>query len=313
MRTGMRPCVACGALLVCVQMLCGQPPVINATGSIEPAPGRSLTIQALDLDSGAVLGTGSIRADGSFEFPVNGAAKRRVQVVIKDGDKSLYNDSQTLGTGWGIELAGVPPAPHTDYTLLLAGLWSILFSIIAGFVELQFRSKAELASCLGKSPLLYIVMICFFNTLASATAAGLLKDKVPGGVFLAPMFYALFGVFAFETVLSNTNITIFDKGVLAFQEWASKAREPAVASIQRRQSQKDQDRILNLAKRLAQRSESDIHTLVLTTLEKAPGEELIKESLAYQTQYGIEPKFYLALVLARSDSGVVESALKSGG
>ncbi len=37
------------------------------------------------------------------------------------------------------------------------------------------------------------------------------------------LFAPFFGVFGFETVLKNTNITMFDKGVLTIQTWIEKA------------------------------------------------------------------------------------------
>jgi hypothetical protein len=77
-------------------------------------------------------------------------------------------------------LAASGTAPAGDPVWIRTVLWSLLFSVIAGLVELQFRSKAELTSCFLGSSFLYIVLLAFFNTLAAVTAANLLNTKLPG-------------------------------------------------------------------------------------------------------------------------------------
>lgn len=178
-----------------------------------------------------------------------------------------------------------------------------------GLVELQFRAKAELASCIGRASILYIVMLCFFNALAAALASAVLKNGVPGGPFFAPMFYALFGVFAFETVLSNTNVTIFEKGVLAFQEWTGKARDPAVAAVGRRQVQRESDRSTALADLLMKMDVATLRTYVLDAFQEA-GKKLIEDSEASAAKYGADPKRLVALAFAQASPHRATSAAR---
>lgn len=273
-------------------------------GSVQPPPRHTLRIEASDG-----RGSGEIKPDGTFQFLVRGLPKETVNVIVRDGTAVLYNNTQTLGTPWEMQIAPLGREPPEDPAVGRAILWSLVFSVMAGLVELQFRSKADLTSCVGKSSIIYILLLCFFNTVAAALAAGLLKNKIPGGPFFTPMFYALFGVFAFETVLSNTNVTIFEKGVLAFQEWTGKARDPAVNAVQRRQTQKENDRIRALGDKLLEIPDDKLTTYVLDAFGES-GEKLIEDSKAYGTKYGANPKLYLALAFARGSPDRAASTVK---
>jgi len=278
---------------------------VPVNGFVQPAPGRGLKIEV-----GGGRGGGETNPDGTFHFPAKGHIGDVVGVTVRDGNTKLYDAMQTLGTDWEMQIGPVDLTQRVDPSVTRAILWSLLFSVLAGLAELQFRSKAGLVSCFGSSSILYIGLLCFFNTLAAALAAGLLKNKIPGGPFFAPMFYALFGVFAFETVLSNTNVTIFEKGVLAFQEWTGKARDPAVASVQRRQSQRESDRTAALAKRLMAISDRELTTYVLDAFGGQAGGQLIADSQAYGTKFSADPKLYLALAFARSLPDRAASAVR---
>ncbi|MGO9256534.1 MAG: hypothetical protein ACLQU1_09565 [Bryobacteraceae bacterium] len=279
-------------------------------GSVQPAPvsGHKLRIE---LNGGR--GSGEIQPDGRFQFQAKGQRGDVVQATVWDGATRLQDTTETLGTGipWGILLPG-PPPPTTDNSIPRAVLFSVGFSVLAGLVELTSRSKADLASCFGKSPLLYVVLTGCFNSLAAALACGLLKDRIPGGPWLAPMFYALFGVFAFEGVLSNTNVTIFQKGVLAFEDWIAKAREPAVAEVLARQTQRDSDRTTKLARQLVKLSERDLYTYVIEAFPDS-GAKLIDVSKDYSAKYGTDPRFYVALVFARKSPQAAVAAARQVG
>jgi hypothetical protein len=285
--------LAIGTTGLAVWPLAGQ--TVNVNGTVQPAPPHNLQI---DVENGR--GAGQIKTDGTFQFPVKGRPGEVVNVVIRDGATTLYDNTQTLGTPWEMQIAALDAAPPVDTNLTRAVEWSLLFSIIAGLVELQFRSKANLTSCFVGSSFLYIALLGFFNTLAATVAASLLNNKLPGGTILTPMFYALFGVFAFQTVLTNTNVTIFEKGVLAFQEWTGKARDPAVTSVQQRRVQKENKRTTALANKLTKIDDGKLTTYVLDAFGRDAGEKLIQQGQRYHEKYGANTKFYLALAFARS-------------
>src|SRR6266571_8123316 len=64
------------------------------------------------------------------------------------------------------------------------------------------------------------------NSVATFLASNLLSQKFAPG--LVALCSAFLGVFAFQGVLSNTNITLFGKKALTFEEWMTKARDNAI-------------------------------------------------------------------------------------
>ncbi len=110
---------------------------------------------------------------------------------------------------------------------------------MVALVEIPSRAKTNLASCFVAPSLTYVLVLCFGNVITTILAA-LAVVKMPAS--LAPYYFLLapfFGVFGFETVLKNTNITMFDKGVLTIQTWIEKALE-AAAAIDKRDDAKEE-------------------------------------------------------------------------
>jgi hypothetical protein len=123
------------------------------------------------------------------------------------------------------------------------------------------------------------------------------------------MFYALFGVFAFQTVLTNANVTIFEKSVLAFQEWTGKSRDPAVTSAQHRQVQVESNRSTALANKLIEIDTGKLRSCVLDAFKKA-GERLIEDSKDYQQKCPGRREIYVALAFSRTFPDRAASCVK---
>ena len=287
----------------------GSTPHVLVEGSVEPTPNRKLRIE---LAEGR--GTGETQTEGSFRFQAVGQPGDPVEVSVWDGSTKLKDETETLGTviPWGILLPG-GPAPATDPTVPRAVLLSMGLSLVAGLVDLQFRSKAELVSCFVKSSWPYVILIACFNTLAAAAASLLLKNSIPGGPWLTPFYYAVFGVFACQTVLSNTNITIFQKGVLSFEDWTAKAREPAVNAVQLNQSQRESDRAVRLAKRLTKLPDARLTAYLIEAFGQKDGAALIEAGYDYAAKYKADFKLYLALVFARTSPQKAKAAAEEAG
>lgn len=113
---------------------------------------------------------------------------------------------------------------------VIAILIALVFTLLIVTIEIASQSRASLKACFSSVFLLYCAILAVGNSvttlLASVIAAGRLPHVL---VIWFPFFYAFFGVFAFEGVLGNTNVTIFDRGVLTIQDWIAKARDPAIA------------------------------------------------------------------------------------
>jgi hypothetical protein len=89
-------------------------------------------------------------------------------------------------------------------------------------------------------------------------------------VFSFPWFwYAFLGVFAFEALLQNINITFVDRGVLSLRDWISKARDNAVAVAIEAHANADVKQAQQLATRLSTLSDDLLDTHVLNILGEA--------------------------------------------
>ena len=132
--------------------------------------------------------------------------------------------------------------------------------------------------------------------LASTAIVGLPKTLLPFDYFLS----ACFGVFGFEVVLKNTNITMFDKGVLTIQNWIDKAKNAAVAEAIKTQEQMKSDENAKLVQKLMKLTDTEINTRILTKMGdgKAPALDVAASAS------GADPKLYKAyqLVTTMSDS-----------
>jgi len=96
--------------------------------------------------------------------------------------------------------------------------------------EISYRSKASLRVCISQKILIYGAIVAIGNLATTLLATHLLADRLPTGLLSwSPFFSAFFGVFAFEGILSNSNITFADKKILTIYDWIGRTRDPAVA------------------------------------------------------------------------------------
>lgn len=129
------------------------------------------------------------------------------------------------------------------------------------------------------------------TTLLASLAVEKLPPSLAAYYFL---FAAFFGVFAFETVLKNTNITMFDKGVLTIQTWIEKALNFAAgASLDRLEKLKDREEEKRFDD-LMKLPEVDLNTRIL----KLMGPGIVPKLEAEAKSDGADPKQYKALQLA---------------
>ncbi len=109
-------------------------------------------------------------------------------------------------------------------------VFAIVLTLVVGLIEISYKSKASFKACLWNwSFPLYLAIFMLGNGVA--TLLSFLFVKLPGqlAAYLA-FLSAFFGVFAFQVIMSNTNITFLGKGVLTIDDWVSKARDQAVAA-----------------------------------------------------------------------------------
>jgi len=115
-------------------------------------------------------------------------------------------------------------------SLTIALLLALLFTCLIVLGEVSYRSKSSLRACLSQKILIYAAIVAIGNLAATLLATTLVSSQIPAALAdWAPFFYAFFGVFAFEGILSNSNITFADKKILTIYDWIGRTRDPAVA------------------------------------------------------------------------------------
>lgn len=113
---------------------------------------------------------------------------------------------------------------------ILAILLTTLLTFILTIVELMYSSKGRVRACINAKYPFYLIIQLIGNIVTTLLASYLLSDKLPTNITQwFPIFFSFSGVFAFELVLSNTNINLFDNKILSFQDWILKAKDPVVA------------------------------------------------------------------------------------
>lgn len=82
-------------------------------------------------------------------------------------------------------------------------------------------------------------------------------------------WFAFVGVFGFEVLLQNINLTFADKGVLTISDWINEARDPAVAAAVRAQATWESNRGQALAARLKTLPEAELNAHLLSVVSAA--------------------------------------------
>jgi hypothetical protein len=185
------------------------------------------------------------------------------------------------------------------YTIFFAAVFTLLISLI----EIPNKSNAGLqASCQTWQFTLYLAIFTLGNGVA-AILASLIFTFPAKLASLSPFLYAFFGVFAFEGVMSNTNITFLDKGVLTVQDWIEKARDNAIAAALVRLGKRQQQDRNRLAAKLMVLEEGELDTYMDNHL----GKEIFVLIVASAAAHGPNGKLFKALEFAKKDPTYVST------
>lgn len=205
-------------------------------------------------------------------------------------------------------------------TVLLA----TLLTLLATTIEVVHRSRRQRASddnppstrlrlraCLtGHLFLYWAIMVPLNSGFALIAALGLpawspeVADELGGW---AAVLYAIVGVLLFEGLLANTNVAVFDKGVLVFQYWMAIARAPAVEAVIEKQAAKDRDYQQKAVEQLNELlSEEELDTRLAELLDEDEARRLQEDASADS-----RPKLYKLLWFARQYPGEARSIVKN--
>jgi hypothetical protein len=168
------------------------------------------------------------------------------------------------------------------------------FSVLIALIEITSKSKARFRDLLNTRFVLYVLILVLGNALTTLAASALpvLTTKIP------PAFWdSMIGVFGFEAVLQNINLTFSDKGVLTIHDWINKARDSAVATAIELQEDAKEQREQALAQRLKGLPEPELNAHVVNQI----GNDALQELNERSKQLACDPQLLKALALAKAD------------
>jgi hypothetical protein len=190
--------------------------------------------------------------------------------------------------------------------LLHTILFAVGLTLLISLIEIVSKSKTGFqASCWNWYFLLYFVILTIGNSVAAIFSSMVLKLSSQLD-FLSPFLNAFFGVFAFEGVMSNTNITFLDKGVLTIQDWIGKARDNAIAVAVERQARRQQQDRNKIASALVEVDEGKLDTY----MDKHLGRKAFDSISAAAAKHGANAKLYKALEFATRDPNNAAAIVK---
>jgi hypothetical protein len=169
-------------------------------------------------------------------------------------------------------------------------LWAVgialCLSLLIACIEIPATSKTSLRSCVGILSLFYFAVLSFGNAVTTILAS-LTVAKLPESLWAYSWVLCPFvGVFGFEAILKNTNVTMFDHGVLTIQYWIEKARDAAAGAAIERQEDIKQGQSEKLFKRIMTLTEIDINTRILNKL----GDGIVDRLNTAARSSGADPK-----------------------
>ena len=181
--------------------------------------------------------------------------------------------------------------PPLGWAIFLA----LIISLILALIEIRTKSKAGFRACVGVHLLIYWALLGFGNVIATLIGYASLQNAYPQ-ITSPPLsdynylIYAFVGVFGFEAILKQMNLTIFDHGVLTIQDWIMKASNTASGAAIEKQEKLRGQQEAKIIQYLMTLSEEDINTRVLNkfkddTVRKL--DEAAQQSAANKKQYKV--------------------------
>lgn len=198
--------------------------------------------------------------------------------------------------------------------ILIAIFFTFLLSIVIFVIDLTSSSgSSRIKPLFSFSPFIYFLILFIGNVITTLTTASFIdSDEAIRDFSLFQSYswfwYSVIGVFCFEAIIQNINVTYSEKGVLTISDWISKAKDSAVAKVIEKNIEIDHDEIQVLSSKIQALQESEINTHIIDYLGKERFEklkELIKENPE------IDPILIKSKALAHDAFDEISSVLRS--
>lgn len=188
-------------------------------------------------------------------------------------------------------------------------LFVALFTVLIAGIEITTKSKSSMGSCINARSLFYLLILFLGNFVAAIVVLLPFADIVMAGrhTWAYAFFGGFGGVFSFEGVLSNTNITIFNRGVLTIADWISHARDGAVAFAVAEEARRNNQKMIENANALAALADAELNAHVTNQLGNNAVVQLEQEAQTAKADH----KLYKGLKLAAEKAEYVQSVLKT--
>lgn len=180
------------------------------------------------------------------------------------------------------------------HPLVTAAILAFLLTCLVLAIELPARAKSNVRACISYPTLVYVAILTVGNLLTTLLAYFSINLGEHLGEYEVwrPVASAVAGVFAFEAVLSNSNITYLDRNILTISDWIATARDQAIAQAVKAQARRDDDQALKLANLLTELEEGRLNTYIANNA-KQDVSQLDSEA----ANQNLDRKLHKALVL----------------
>lgn len=174
-----------------------------------------------------------------------------------------------------------------------ASLTVIAFSLLVALIEISSKSKASWRQLIGTRFVFYVLILILGNIIATALAF-----TIPGPEQLPKWLWSAFiGVFGFQAIIQNINVTFADKGFLTINDWINKARDSATADAVEAEEDAKQLKIQQLADRLAGLPLATLNTQLTAIVGPTAPPDLARQA----QEAGLDEALLKALTLAATD------------
>jgi hypothetical protein len=199
-------------------------------------------------------------------------------------------------------LPGGAPAALPDrmgWAIALA----IVLSGILGLIQVNDEAKKPYSSSILVPQTYFYLFIVVFGYVVSTLLAATMLAFIPPA--LAPfhfLFAVFFGVFGFEIVIKHTNITVFDNGVLTFQDWIKKAKTGAAGATIEKDVERNDIAAGKMAAKLSKVDEKSLNTFALHSIPASSGTNIIDDLDQRAAANRADPRLYKAYAVVTAVS-----------
>lgn len=198
--------------------------------------------------------------------------------------------------------------------ILIAILFTFILSLVIYLIDLTSSSeRSRIKPLFSFSPVIYFLILFLGNVITTLITASYIESgEAIQGISLFQSYswfwFSIIGVFCFETIIQNINITYYEKAVLTISDWIAKAKDRAVAKVIEKNIEIEQDEIQLLSSKILKLPESEINTHILDYLGNDRFEK-IKKLIDENSE--IDPLLIKSKALAQEAFDEISSVLRS--